>query len=1612
MLAGHVLYAATPTITSFSPAQGHVGSLVTINGTNLGSPTAFSIGGKAAIVISNTGTQLVGLVMPGSITGVVSITASGATANSSTSFTITTNSPPNTQQGNPLVGTNGVGQPYQGNAVAISADGNTAVVGGYNDNSNTGAGWFYTRSGGVWTQQGAKVTGAGTSGGFGAYFGSSVAISADGNTAIFGGPDDNTGTGATWVFTRTAGVWTQQGNKLVGTGAIANNGNPKGNAQQGQSVSLSADGNTALVGGWFDNGGIGATWVFTRSGGVWTQQGNKLLGSTGAGNSYQGKAVALSADGNTALIGGPNDNAGQGALWFFTRSGGAWTQQGAKILGAGNTGAAAQGTSVALSADGNTAIEGGPGDESPLGAVWIFTRSGGAWAQQGSKLVGGGGFNYSYGSTEGSAVAMSADGNTAIIGGNTDGNDAGAIWIFTRSAGIWTQQGNKFNGTGSGSSSYGQQGSSTALSADGTTLIEGAPEANTNYGITYVFTPVLPTATTETATNITATGATLYGLFSANGISCNANLEYGTAPDLTGGTITTTFNQGSNPVTTDFDAITSAVTGLTPATVYYWRANATNVNGTTNGVIKSFTTGSAPPPPPPMITFPGPGNVVYGSITAPVISSTDPTQPFHYRIVNTAVASVTADNKFLAIGVGTSSIVAYQYAAGTTNIEAVTDGTITVTPAPLTAKADNKTVNFGQPIPPLTITYTGFVNGDTPASLTQQATATTPASQGTAAGQYNIFNGANAIDPNYSFTYADGTLTIVPILPDPTATTVAATNITPTGATLNGIANGEGASATITIQYTDDDGDGPEDYQFATLTTGPATLPAGSGNTNYAAIISGLLPNTTYYFIITAQNGEYTTTGNVLTFTTPPALNAQTITFGPLANEIYGSADVVLGATSTNTTIPITYTSSNTAVATIVGGKIHITGVGTTNITAMQAGNATYDAATPVIQPFTVTPAALTITPDHKTKVYGSANPPLTANYKGFVNGDTQNVLTTQPTISTTATSGSIVGIYQITAQNAVAANYTITYLADTLIITPAALTITPDNKTKVYGANNPVFTASYSGFVNGDSQGSLTTQPSIVAGVTDTTSVGTYPITASNAADANYTITYKTGTLTITQAALTITAANKTKVYGSANPVLTAIYGGFVNGDDSTKLTKQAIITTTATISSGVGNYSITASSATARNYSISYVPGNLKVTPEALTITANNQTKVVGSANPPLTLTYKSFVNGDTNNNLTTQPTITTTATTSSVAGTYPITVSGAVDANYTITYVNGTLTVSALLTLNPFPPKTYGDPDFDPGATGTDVTYTSGNTGVATIVSGNIHIVGAGTSVITVTSGGQSVQQTLTVNKAPLTITAADQTRTYGSANPVLTISYNKFVNGDTNNSLTTQPTITTTATTNSDVGTYPITASGAVSSNYSFTYVAGTLSITQATQTINFAAIPDQQLPATYDLSSVTASSNLPVTFTISDPTLAAISGTTLTSLKTGSVTITASQPGNNDYLAAASVQQTFNIREANNGNVVVEMVVSPNGDGINDVLRIINIENYPDNKFILINRNGVKIYETAGYDNVTKVFDGHSSITGALQQAGTYLYVLEYRVNGKLERKTGFTELRY
>lgn len=166
---------------------------------------------------------------------------------------------------------------------------------------------------------------------------------------------------------------------------------------------------------------------------------------------------------------------------------------------------------------------------------------------------------------------------------------------------------------------------------------------------------------------------------------------------------------------------------------------------------------------------------------------------------------------------------------------------------------------------------------------------------------------------------------------------------------------------------------------------------------------------------------------------------SQTITFNVLPTKTYGNADFAIGATSTNNTIPLTYSSSNPAVATIVGSNIHIVGAGTSNITVSQAGNIGYTPATPVTRTLTVNKANLAIRVRDTVKTQGQPNPDFTITYTGFVLGETPANLLTPVQVVTSATTTSAPGYYPLTLTGATSNNYNITYTNGRLTILPAS---------------------------------------------------------------------------------------------------------------------------------------------------------------------------------------------------------------------------------------------------------------------------------------------------------------------------------------------------------------------------------------------------------------------------------------------------------------------------------------------------------------------------------------------------------------------------------------------
>jgi len=355
-----------------------------------------------------------------------------------------------------------------GYSVAVSSDGNTVAMGAKGSDNNVGAVFIYTRSGSTWSQQ-TKLTGSGMSAS--SALGTSVAMSADGNTVVSGASGDASGVGAVVVWTRSGTTWTQQGAKITPTGH-------SGAANFGFSISCSTDGNTMSVGAPADNSNRGATFVFTRSGTTWSQQGSKLSNGT---DTQQGYSVSISADGNTL---GTSTN-GSEYVVIYTRSGSTWT--GLRTLLTDLFPQRTYESSVSISADGNTLIVGYLSD-SYKGAVWILKRNGSTWTQASKNAVTP---RFARNAAFGRSVKIV--GSTVIVGASGEGYPLGTAYAFS------------YNGTSltsetkcviTGYTSGAQQGQALAINATNTTLVVGAPlEANstssnysTDVGACFVYT--------------------------------------------------------------------------------------------------------------------------------------------------------------------------------------------------------------------------------------------------------------------------------------------------------------------------------------------------------------------------------------------------------------------------------------------------------------------------------------------------------------------------------------------------------------------------------------------------------------------------------------------------------------------------------------------------------------------------------------------------------------------------------------------------------------------------------------------------------------------------------------------------------------------------------------------------------------------------------------------------------------------------------------------------------------------------------------------------------------------------------------------------------------------
>lgn len=327
----------------------------------------------------------------------------------------------------------------------------------------------------------------------------------------------------------------------------------------------------------------------------------------------------------------------------------------------------------------------------------------------------------------------------------------------------------------------------------------------------------------------------------------------------------------------------------------------------------------------------------------------------------------------------------------------------------------------------------------------------------------------------------------------------------------------------------------------------------------------------------------------------------------------------------------------------------------------------------------TITQAPLGISAQSTVREYGEANPEFQFAYSGFKNEDTEECLTSLPTVVTSATPTSSVGEYEITPNGAEAKNYAISYTSGTLTVNKAPLTVQAEAAERVYGDENPKFTFAYRGFKNDESYEVLSERPYAKTEAIVTSAVGTYDIVPRGAEAQNYDITYKNGTLSVTKAPLAVGVVDNKREYGEENPAIALTYSGFKNSDNENSIAEKPTVTVNADKKSDVGEYAISVAGGLAQNYMFTeYNEGKLTIEKAPLTVIAENKERLYFEANPEFTYRCEGFKNDDTKSVITTQPNFECGATQTSGAGEYEITLSGAESKNYELSYQGAKLTV----------------------------------------------------------------------------------------------------------------------------------------------------------------------------------------------------------------------------------------------------------------------------------------------------------------------------------------------
>lgn len=471
----------------------------------------------------------------------------------------------------------------------------------------------------------------------------------------------------------------------------------------------------------------------------------------------------------------------------------------------------------------------------------------------------------------------------------------------------------------------------------------------------------------------------------------------------------------------------------------------------------------------------------------------------------------------------------------------------------------------------------------------------------------------------------------------------------------------------------------------------------------------------------------------------------------------YGSADP-----------PLTYSFSpplapgdsfTGALSRAPGESVGLYAIGQGTLSAGTGYTLSFSSAT-----LSITPREITVTAQGKSKLYGDPDPPLGYSYTpALVGSDSfSGGLSRAP--------GEGAGSYPIGLGTlSLNGNYSLSFQAATLSIDPRPVTVRALNQSKEYGAPDPPLSYSCTPALLGSDAftGSLERTPG------ESVAAGPYPIGQGTLTPgSNYAVSFQPGSLGIAPKSATLRAGDGSKSYGGAEPVLVATQSGLLPADLG-----AGRIQLGASRAPGetVGSYQVTpraedGGSGLLSNYLLNYLPGSFSITPAALLVRADDQTRAYRTPNPPLTVSYQGFVRGETRSALTGEPLLATTAGPDSAVGIYPISVGAGslAAANYQLSYQNGLLNVirSCQEVVFPeLPERTYGDPPFELNASacsGLTLTFTSSNPQVAQVSGRVLRITGAGSTQVSAAQAGSGnlepapqVSRTLVVHRAGQTL-----------------------------------------------------------------------------------------------------------------------------------------------------------------------------------------------------------------------------------------------------------------